>query len=633
MARIFISYSSKDRDKVGPLADDLKELGHDVWYDRELGGTGGQKWWTNILEQIRDCQVVIFVLTPASLNSDPCRREYAYAHALLKPILPVTFEAVDIPSLPRELQEIQFVDYREQSRKQAINLASSLTRLPPPRPMPDPLPPEPETPPAPTARISDRLDQPSLSASEQMELLFELEMLLKDPMTQVSANNLLDRLKKRADLSAKVAEKIRVLTVKPAQPHRMSFMANTRRFQLTCSVIVATLVVGIVGMYVYRNGLVGSTTTPTPTQLSSTMLASDTPRTTTSTPATAVPVTPDTRELVEKNADAINKFDQVFNDFTPSTTPLTISNISSLDSIAESNDNPSISALAWSGDGKVIAVSGLNYVWLLHGDDLTSDPYGYVGLKRPIKSLSFSRDNVMLAIGTDEEPIVLWNVQTNTAHHIGTDTSIHHAAFTDAIDKFLVVSSTTAAASRKVELWSVNGTKPDELVWELAGDVTSATVRQLAISPNGKYAALASDVGTLYWVVGSADAPITLPGLSDDVRAVAISPNSDLLAVGYGTGLIELWALPNLQRFERKLTTTTRAAITALTFNRDGALLAGADVDGDTATLNVWDITQNKPLVTKTARGTQITGIAFNNNNTMILTGGFNGHLRLWGIP
>ncbi len=58
VARIFISYSSKDRAIVGKLAEDLSALGHDLWYDKELSRTGGQSWWDNILAQIRDHDLI-----------------------------------------------------------------------------------------------------------------------------------------------------------------------------------------------------------------------------------------------------------------------------------------------------------------------------------------------------------------------------------------------------------------------------------------------------------------------------------------------------------------------------------------------------------------------------------------------
>src|SRR5262249_26457442 len=102
MADIFISYNRKDREAVTQLAADLEELGHDVWFDRELTTTGGQKWWANVLEQIRRCDIFLFALTPGSLASDACQREYHYAYSLNKPIVPVMLTTVDVLSLPSE---------------------------------------------------------------------------------------------------------------------------------------------------------------------------------------------------------------------------------------------------------------------------------------------------------------------------------------------------------------------------------------------------------------------------------------------------------------------------------------------------------------------------------------------------
>jgi hypothetical protein len=51
--KLFISYSSKDRDLITQLADDLDFLDdHEVWFDRELNRRGGQEWWRLILEEI-----------------------------------------------------------------------------------------------------------------------------------------------------------------------------------------------------------------------------------------------------------------------------------------------------------------------------------------------------------------------------------------------------------------------------------------------------------------------------------------------------------------------------------------------------------------------------------------------------
>src|SRR5262245_5208678 len=122
--RIFITYSSKNRDRVAALADDLNAMGHTAWFDQEL--TGGQAWWQEILSHILDCDLYIFALTPEALDSSPCKLEYTYAHSLKKRILPILLSEVNLNLLPPELSMIQLVDYRLSDRKSMLSLGKAL---------------------------------------------------------------------------------------------------------------------------------------------------------------------------------------------------------------------------------------------------------------------------------------------------------------------------------------------------------------------------------------------------------------------------------------------------------------------------------------------------------------------------
>src|SRR5258706_6772183 len=128
--KIFISYS-KDRELVSSLANDLKLLGHEVWFDPELLSRGGQDWWENILLNVRQCDLFIFALTPRSLASEACKREYRYGNALNKRILPIMLLIVDIPTLPPELQKLQLVTYVEGgSKAEFAHLEGTFRNLP-----------------------------------------------------------------------------------------------------------------------------------------------------------------------------------------------------------------------------------------------------------------------------------------------------------------------------------------------------------------------------------------------------------------------------------------------------------------------------------------------------------------------
>lgn len=208
MVRIFISYSSKSKDTVSSLAQDIETTGHQIWFDHKL--TGGQVWWDQILENIRQCDLFIFALTPDALDSYPCQLEYTYAHQLGKHILPVLVaDGVSIGLLPSELTTIQFVDYRTPDRQAAFKLMSAFTNLPAPKPLPDPLP---EPPPVPISYIGNLKEQidssKALSFDEQASLVLKLKEHLQDEDNRADAMTLFQRLKRRDDLFAKIEKEI-----------------------------------------------------------------------------------------------------------------------------------------------------------------------------------------------------------------------------------------------------------------------------------------------------------------------------------------------------------------------------------------------------------------------------------------
>jgi hypothetical protein len=208
MSGIFIGYHHKSEAIARTIAQDIKALGHTVWFDDEL--SGGQAWWDQILARIRDCDVFIFILTTASLNSTACNREYSYAADLGKPILPILVAEGVSPSLfPPRLSKIQFVDYRKQDRDSALRLARAFATVPPPESLPEPLPDPPEVPFTYLGSLTEKIGlKATLTYEEQSALVVDLKRSLRDPETTDDAHTLLGRLRKRRDLFASIAEEI-----------------------------------------------------------------------------------------------------------------------------------------------------------------------------------------------------------------------------------------------------------------------------------------------------------------------------------------------------------------------------------------------------------------------------------------
>lgn len=202
MVHIFISYSSKDRVLVNELAEDLTHLfDHQVWYDRELKRSGGHQWWSLICEQIRQCEVFLYALSPQVLKSEACNREYSYAKALGKPILPVFVATVDYRDLPIELQAAQLVDFRERTREQQRTLRLSISNTPAPPPLPaNALDLAPLAPLNPIGVVRDQIARLNADPDVQRLLIMVIEDLSYDDALAEDVTDLLNRLLERDDV-------------------------------------------------------------------------------------------------------------------------------------------------------------------------------------------------------------------------------------------------------------------------------------------------------------------------------------------------------------------------------------------------------------------------------------------------
>jgi hypothetical protein len=203
---VFISYAREDREAVEVLRRDIEKSRHDTWMDEELDG--GESWWAAILEQIRGCQVFVFVVSPDSLTSRACRAELDYALALSRPLLPVMVRQVDLQQAVNAISDAQVVDLRERTPDAVIALLAGLASLPLPPPLPSP---PPAPPVAPVSHFGDarrQLDAESLTFKEQWDILTELREHLSVQEDRASVVGLLQILRRRQDVTEAVAAEI-----------------------------------------------------------------------------------------------------------------------------------------------------------------------------------------------------------------------------------------------------------------------------------------------------------------------------------------------------------------------------------------------------------------------------------------
>jgi adenylate cyclase len=97
MANIFISYSSKDREKAQQLTELLASAGLSVWIDKS-GIEAATSWSEEIVNALDACKAFVVMLSPSSIESKNVVREVALAFEKNKKILPLDLEPVTLPA-------------------------------------------------------------------------------------------------------------------------------------------------------------------------------------------------------------------------------------------------------------------------------------------------------------------------------------------------------------------------------------------------------------------------------------------------------------------------------------------------------------------------------------------------------
>ncbi len=113
---LFISYAYPDKQRVeNQLIRVLRSGGHTPHYDLNL--VVGKNWQQALFEAIGRSDAFIYVISPASVDSEWCQWEYASAVRLGKPIIPVMIR--NTKRMPSDLAQVQYVDFTKGATGQA----------------------------------------------------------------------------------------------------------------------------------------------------------------------------------------------------------------------------------------------------------------------------------------------------------------------------------------------------------------------------------------------------------------------------------------------------------------------------------------------------------------------------------
>jgi hypothetical protein len=124
-SKIFLSYSSKDRQPVERLAEKLKAQGFEVWTDREI--LPGEDWQSAIETALDQASVFLFILSENSLGAPWQELELGMALRSAvgqskKTVIPVLLGGADPAALPLFLQNRQLILIDPAEEEQAVAL-------------------------------------------------------------------------------------------------------------------------------------------------------------------------------------------------------------------------------------------------------------------------------------------------------------------------------------------------------------------------------------------------------------------------------------------------------------------------------------------------------------------------------
>jgi WD40 repeat protein len=240
------------------------------------------------------------------------------------------------------------------------------------------------------------------------------------------------------------------------------------------------------------------------------------------------------------------------------------------------------------------------------------------GHTRNVWSVAFSPDGRLLASGSNDNTIKLWEVASGREVRIltGHSGAVFSVAFSP--DGRLLASG---SYDTTIKLWEV---ATGNLVRTLSGH--THWVNSVAFSPDGRLLASGSyDTTIKLWEVATGNLVRTLRGHGESVYYVAFSPDGRLLASGSWDDTIKLWEVAT----GREVRTLFGGGVTPVAFSPDGRLLAS----GSWQEIKLWEVATGNLVRTLTGHTGPVYSVAFSPDGRLLASAGSTDKtIKLWEV-
>jgi WD40 repeat protein len=279
-----------------------------------------------------------------------------------------------------------------------------------------------------------------------------------------------------------------------------------------------------------------------------------------------------------------------------------------------------VNSISFSPDGKLLASGSRDTtikIWEVGSWKLIKTLEGH---SYEVYSVSFSPDGKLLASGSRDTTIKIWEVGSWKLIKTLEGHSDHVYSVSFSPDgKFLA----SGGRDTTIKIWEVGSWK---LIKTLVGH--SNSILSVLFSPNGNFLASSSwDKTIKIWEVGSWKLVKTLEGHSNEVRSVSFSPDGKFLASGSDDKTIKIWEVGSW-----KLVKTLEGhsyEVYSVSFSPDGKLLASGSRD---TTIKIWEVGSWKLIKTLKGHRDSVFSVSFSPDGKLLASGSPDKTIKIWEI-
>ncbi|MCC3456812.1 NACHT domain-containing protein [Microcoleus sp. PH2017_08_TRC_O_A] len=280
----------------------------------------------------------------------------------------------------------------------------------------------------------------------------------------------------------------------------------------------------------------------------------------------------------------------------------------------------SVRSVIFSPDGKLLAIGDTDGVVRLWEASTGREIFTCQGHTNVVESVAFSPDGQILASGSYENKIKLWDVKTGECFKVlqGHTESVMSVTFHP--DGNILASG---SFDRTIRLWDIHTGECCQILQD-----HTKVVFSVAFHPTGEMLASGSGDKTVrLWNIHTGECLKIFDGHAKNVSTVAFNSAGEILASGSGDATVKLWNIDSgecLKTLEGHF-----GHVRSIAFSPSGEILASGSYD---RTARLWDIGTGKCLNTLQGHNNQIGSIAFHPTGEIIVSGSYDQTVRLWDI-